>query len=283
MNNIMEQHRQAFEKSIMDFVPKADKSYKIIEDAMKYSLEAGGKRVRPVLTMEFSRICGADPLISIPFAAAVEFIHTYSLIHDDLPCMDNDDMRRGKPASHIRFGEANALLTGDALLTHAFSCIAYSGLKAKSIAMAVKELADYAGVNGMIGGQIVDIEGENKALDIDELFIMDKLKTAALIKSACVLGCIAADKPENIPAAITYAENLGLAFQIIDDILDFLEDKNSSDIIAGKSTYVSLLSIEKAKETAEKFTNNALLALNDIDGDTSNLYEFTTALLNRQS
>lgn len=283
MNSTIEQHCMAFEKSVMDFVPKAEKSYEVIETAMKYSLEAGGKRVRPVLTMEFARICGIDAITAIPFAAAVEFIHTYSLIHDDLPCMDNDDMRRGKPSSHIKFGEANALLAGDALLTHAFSCIADSDFSPELIVDAVKELAGYAGVNGMIGGQIVDLIGEKIKLGIDELFTMDKLKTAALIKSACVLGCIAANRYDNIPSAVEYAESMGLAFQIIDDILDFLEGECNSDIISGKSTYVSLLGIDKAKELADKYTADALKALDNINGDTSNLREFTISLLNRKS
>lgn len=283
MNNAIEQHRVDFENSVMTYVPESEKSYRLIEDAMKYSLEAGGKRVRPVLTMEFARICGVDAKTAIPFAAAVEFIHTYSLIHDDLPCMDNDSVRRGKPTSHIKFGEANALLAGDALLTHAFSCIANSALSPKQITDAVKELANYAGVNGMIGGQVIDLIGESKKLNIDELFIMDKLKTAALIKSACVLGCIAADKYDNIEPAVTFAENLGLAFQIIDDILDFLEGETNSDIISGKSTYVSLLGIDKARELADNYTSNALNALDAIDGDTSNIHEYAISLLNRQS
>ncbi len=283
MTDIMEQHRADFEKAVMGFVPQAGESYKLIEEAMKYSLEAGGKRVRPVLTMEFARVCGVETSVAIPFATAVEFIHTYSLIHDDLPCMDNDDMRRGKPSSHIKFGEANALLAGDALLTHAFSCIAESGSDSRLITDAVKELASFAGVNGMIGGQIVDLQGENKNLGIDELFIMDKLKTAALIKSACVLGCIAADKYGNIPYAVDFAENLGIAFQIIDDILDYLEGEANSDIISGKSTYVSLLGIEYAKQKADEYTNKALAALDGIDGDTSALRAYTIKLLNRQS
>ena len=283
MNGNIKQHRIDFEKSVMDFVPKTDKLYSLIEDAMKYSLESGGKRVRPVLTMEFARICGIDSKKAIPFAAAVEFIHTYSLIHDDLPCMDNDNIRRGKPTSHIKFGEANALLAGDALLTHAFSCIANSDFSSEQIAFAVKELANYAGVNGMIGGQIVDLAGETKKLNIDELFIMDKLKTAALIKSACVLGCIAANKYDNIEPAVVFAENLGIAFQIIDDILDYLEGETNSDIISGKSTYVSLLGIENAKKLANNYTDNALAALELIDGDTSDIKELTINLLNRQS
>lgn len=283
MSNIMEAHRELFENNLMSFVPQSGASYKVIEDAMKYSLESGGKRVRPVLTLEFCRICGGDVKKALPFAAAVEFIHTYSLIHDDLPCMDNDEMRRGKPSSHIRFGEANALLAGDALLTHAFSCITSSSLSDNQMVKAVRELSLFAGVNGMIGGQIVDLAGENKNLGIDDLFIMDKLKTAALIKSACVLGCIAAERYDNIENAEVFAENLGMAFQIIDDILDYLEGDTNSDIISGKSTYVSLLGLEKAKETADVYTKKALHALEGFDGDTSAIREYTIKLLNRKS
>ena len=283
MNNkeIFASHIDLIENNIMCFVPETQKQYSVISDAMKYSLEGGGKRVRPVLVLEFTRILGGSVINALPFAAAVEFIHTYSLIHDDLPCMDNDDMRRGKPASHIKYGEANALLAGDSLLTHAFSCIVSAELSSKQKTDAVKELADYAGANGMIGGQIIDLEGENAGLDIDSLFLMDKLKTAALITSACVLGCIAADRYDMIPHAKEYAVNLGLAFQIIDDILDYLEGEDNSDIISGKSTYVSLLGLEKAKELAAEYTRKALSALSEIDGDTTFLEYFSQTLLNR--
>lgn len=281
MNNILTEHLSLIESRIMDFVPVCAPSYKLIEDAMKYSLESGGKRVRPMLVLEFCRVCGGDMNKAIPFAAAVEYIHTYSLVHDDLPCMDNDDMRRGKPSSHKKFGEANALLAGDALLTHAFSALASAELEGRHIVRAVAELSAYAGVNGMIGGQVIDLEGENKNLGIDELYLMDKLKTAALITSACVLGCVAADKYENIPMAISFAENLGIAFQIVDDVLDFLEGEDNSDIVSGKSTYVSLLGIDKAREMAAEYTDNALAALDNTDGDTSILKEFATALLKR--
>ncbi|MBR3867695.1 MAG: polyprenyl synthetase family protein [Clostridia bacterium] len=280
-NNVLESHLELIEKSIMDFVPSAGKSYDIIEEAMKYSLETGGKRVRPMLVLEFCRICGGDIDKALPFAAAVEFIHTYSLIHDDLPCMDNDDMRRGKPSSHIKFGEADALLAGDALLTHAFSALASAQLSAKQIVDAVRTLSEYAGVNGMIGGQIIDLEGENKNLSIDDLFLMDKLKTAALITSACVLGCIAADNYDNIPSAVRFAENLGIAFQIVDDILDYLEGEDNSDIVSGKSTYVSLLGLEKARTEAEKYTDAALDALKSVEGDTTVLVDFSIKLLKR--
>ncbi|MBO5935765.1 MAG: polyprenyl synthetase family protein [Clostridia bacterium] len=281
MNNILESHLNLIEKSIMTFVPSVEKSYSVIEDAMKYSLETGGKRVRPMLVLEFCRICGGDVEKALPFAAAVEFIHTYSLIHDDLPCMDNDDMRRGKPSSHIKFGEADALLAGDALLTHAFTALASAELSSKQIVDAVKILSDYAGANGMIGGQIIDLEGENKNLSLEELFLMDKLKTAALITAACVLGCIAADNYNNIPSAIKFAENLGIAFQIIDDVLDFLEGEDNSDIISGKSTYVSLLGLENARVEAAKYTDTALEALNLVSGNTEVLVDFSMKLLKR--
>ncbi len=283
MTDVMTEHAEIFEKAVMSFVPEASNEYKIIEDAMKYSLREGGKRVRPVLVLEFCRICGGEPLAALPFAAAVEFIHTYSLIHDDLPCMDNDDFRRGKPSSHIKFGQANALLAGDALLTHAFSCIASSSLSSKQRADAVLTLAEFAGVNGMIGGQIVDLQGENKSLGLSELFVMDKLKTAALIKASCTLGCIAADRYDNIEPAVRFAESLGLAFQIIDDILDFLEGEENSDIVSGKSTYVSLLGLEKAKETADDYTKAALSALDAIDGDTDAIKAYAVKLFNRKS
>ncbi len=280
---VIKSHIELIENRIMSFVPVAQTEYSVIEEAMRYSLESGGKRVRPVLALEFCRVLGGDVEKALPLAVAVEFIHTYSLIHDDLPCMDNDDFRRGKPASHKKYGEANALLAGDALLTHAFSSIASAELSAKQMIDAVRELSSYAGSNGMIGGQIIDLEGENKSLDIESLFLMDKLKTSALITSACVLGCIAADKYEYIPSAVKFAENLGIAFQIIDDILDFLEGEDNSDIISGKSTYVSLLGLDDARKQASAYTQKALDALGEIDGDTSVLESFAQLLLNRQS
>ena len=280
---VIKSHIELIENRIMSFVPVAQTEYSVIEEAMRYSLESGGKRVRPVLALEFCRVLGGDVEKALPLAVAVEFIHTYSLIHDDLPCMDNDDFRRGKPASHKKYGEANALLAGDALLTHAFSSIASAELSAKQMIDAVRELSSYAGSNGMIGGQIIDLEGENKSLDSESLFLMDKLKTSALITSACVLGCIAADKYEYIPSAVKFAENLGIAFQIIDDILDFLEGEDNSDIISGKSTYVSLLGLDDARKQASAYTQKALDALGEIDGDTSVLESFAQLLLNRQS
>ncbi len=268
-------------ENIMDFVPETDKQNAVIGDAMKYSLESGGKRIRPVLTLEFCRISGGDINKALPFAASVEFVHTYSLIHDDLPCMDNDDLRRGRPSSHKQFGESTALLAGDALLTHAFTCLASADANPLQIVKAVKVLSEYAGVNGMIGGQVVDLAGEKKDYDIDDLFLMDKLKTSALISSACLLGCIAANNDDNEKKARIFGENLGIAFQIVDDIIDYLEGEENSDIVSGKSTYVSLLGLDKARETADMYTSKAMEILDTIDGDTSFLKELSEMLLKR--
>ncbi|MCD7775702.1 MAG: polyprenyl synthetase family protein [Clostridiales bacterium] len=280
---IFDEYTKKINSEIMDFIPKTMKEYSVISDAMKYSLESGGKRIRPVLTLEFCRISGGDVDRAMPYAAAVEFVHTYSLIHDDLPCMDNDDMRRGKPSSHKMFGEATALLAGDALLTHAFTCLSSADLKPEQTVKAVKVLSEFAGVNGMIGGQAVDLAGEGKTYSVDELFLMDRLKTSALIKSACVLGCIAAENYQNIETAENFGENLGLAFQIIDDILDYLEGEENSDIVSDKSTYVSLLGIDKARETADMYTEKALSALDELAGDTSFLRYLSEYLLGRTS
>ncbi len=267
--------------NILSFVPHAEPLYSVLTDCMSYSLESGGKRIRPVLCLEFARLSGSREEDALPFACAVEFIHTYSLIHDDLPCMDNDSERRGKPSAHVKYGEATALLAGDALLTHAFSAIAGARLPADRIAAAVNCLASCAGVNGMIGGQVIDMYGETVRLGSDELFLQDKLKCAALITAACELGCIAAGNTDNVPAARRYGLNMGTAFQVVDDILDAADGEAGSDARSGKSTYVSLLGIDGAKSAAEKYTSAALLALDEIDGDTEGLAELTRALLIR--
>jgi geranylgeranyl diphosphate synthase type II len=248
---------------------------------MRYSLLAGGKRLRPVFTLDFCKMCGGEFSDALPFAAAVEMIHTYSLIHDDLPCMDNDDFRRGKPSSHKKYGEANALLAGDALLTHAFYLLAHSDVKAENAIKAVAVLSSCAGVNGMIGGQFVDLRLEGVKSGINDLFLMDIYKTSALIKSACMLGCLAADaSDEQLNAAEKFAENLGLAFQIVDDLLD-VDDELSSDYIKEKSTYPSLLGTEKAKQLADEYTNNAIEALSVFGDAAEYLKEFSLQLVNR--
>ena len=246
----------------------------VMLDAMGYSLGNGGKRIRPMLTLEFCRVCGGDCKTAIPFAIGVEMIHTYSLIHDDLPCMDNDDMRRGKPSSHKVYGEANALLAGDGLLTLAFEIVLSADVDADKKAKAALELAKAAGVSGMIGGQVMDLANEEKAATLDEIIHTERLKTGNLIKVAAVMGCIAAGASgEQIKAAEKYCENIGLAFQIVDDMLDVTSDEATlgkpigSDSENGKSTFVSLLGLDESARYARELTEQAKAALDIFGGE----------------
>ena len=288
MSGFPEKYLSLIDVSLAEYLPEDENGDLAVGEMMAYSLKNGGKRIRPVLTLEFCRLCGTSPDKAIPFACALEYIHTYSLIHDDLPCMDNDDMRRGQPSSHKKFGEANALLAGDALLTRAFGILACAELPPAFIVRAVDALADAAGAQGMIGGQYLDLEGEKKVLTVEDLRRIDELKTGALIKCACLLGCIAADAEiDQIDAAEAYAENLGVAFQIVDDILDVTADAATlgkpvgSDEKNGKNTYVSLLGLDGAAAEAEKYTNLALEALEVFGDRAGELKAFTRALLER--
>ncbi len=238
-------------------------------EAMSYSLKNGGKRIRPMIALEFCRVCGGNPERALPFAIALEMIHTYSLIHDDLPCMDDDDMRRGKPSSHKVFGEANALLAGDGLLTLAFETVLSApDMSAAQKAAAGLALAKAAGCAGMIAGQVMDLENENKKVALDDVTHTDRLKTGELIMAAASMGCIAADADEErIRAARQYCADIGLAFQIVDDILDVTSSTEilgkpvGSDGENQKSTYVSLLGLEESKALANKLTERAKEAL----------------------
>ena len=238
----------------------------------KSVIDAGGKRVRPILTLAFCEACGGYVENALPFACAVEMVHTYSLIHDDLPCMDNDFLRRGRPANHIANGEAMALLAGDALLTRAFEVMLCDEtiklVGAEAAAMAAGCLARSIGVLGMIGGQVIDLESEGKNLTQVALDKMHSLKTGALITAAAKIGCIAAQANKNeILAAQSYANSIGLAFQIMDDILDVTSTSDElgknvgSDLAAQKSTYVSCMGIEKSKRTVLQLTENAIKSL----------------------
>lgn len=263
------------------------KGQRKVAEAMGYSLSAGGKRIRPVLTAEFCRICGGDAEAALPAACALEMIHTFSLIHDDLPCMDDDDMRRGKPSCHAAFGEAMALLAGDALLNYAYEVISCGdGLSAETKIALISELSKATGVNGMIGGQVIDTTFEGKMTEA-ELLDMYSMKTGALLKTACKMGCIAAGAgDEKIAAAELYAGKLGLAFQIIDDILDVEGDEKllgkpvGSDGENGKTTYVTLNGTESSRDAAEILTDEAMNALEAFE-DTQFLKELTSFLLKR--
>lgn len=237
-------------------------------DAMRYSVSAGGKRIRPVLVLEFCRACRGAEELALPLACAVEFVHTYSLIHDDLPCMDDDDLRRGRPSCHIRFGYATALLAGDALLSLAFdTALCNNKLRSgypERAARAAWELAAASGALGMVGGQVIDLESEGKAVPLRTLELMHRAKTGAMIVAAAKMGAIAAGAPEeHIAAAAGYAQRIGLAFQIVDDILDASGDSGKlgkpagSDEANDKTTYVTHLGIEKSQELVRKLTNEA--------------------------
>ncbi len=277
-----------FEKYLSDTPCKQENVIK----AARHSLTAGGKRLRPALLMEFCRVCGGNIEAAVPCACAVEMLHTFSLIHDDLPCMDNDDMRRGKPSCHKAFGETNALLAGDALAMLPFEIIAKAGrdgaLDSKAALEIIALLGEKAGIFGMTGGQVIDTENEGKRLSEEEILEMYRLKTACLIEFSCRAGCIGAGaSKENQHAAGEYAVNMGLAFQIIDDILDVTADEKKlgkpvgSDKENEKYTYVSAAGIDKAREKAEYYTHKAEEALSAFP-DNEFLTKLTETLLKRE-
>ena len=277
--------------SASEFEGRESEGLAVMLKAMDYSLGNGGKRIRPMLTLEFCRVCGGDSKKAVPFALGAEMIHTYSLIHDDLPCMDNDDMRRGKPSSHKAFGEATALLAGDSLLTLAFETVlSAEGVDADKKARAGFELARAAGCSGMIAGQVMDLANEGKAAPLEDIRATDRLKTGEMIRVSALLGCIAAGADdEKIKAAERYCENIGLAFQIVDDVLDVTSDSETlgkpvgSDMENGKSTYVSLLGLEESIRFARELTERAKEAVGIFGSEGEFLAELAYRLLNRKS
>lgn len=286
-DNIFKNDIRKVENSLLSYLPDAkDGQFKVAE-AMKYSLLNGGKRIRPVLALEFARACGGSREDCLPLACAIEYIHTYSLIHDDLPCMDNDDLRRGKPSCHKEFDESTALLAGDALLTHAFEIISSCDLSDDKKVMAVSLLAQNSGVAGMIGGQVIDLLFEQGNPTVKELLTVYKLKTGALISAACLLGCISAGATdEQLTAASKFAYSLGIAFQIQDDILDIIGDEKElgkpvgSDEQNNKKTYATIVGIEKAKNDVKRLTDNAVKQL-DYFEDTEFIKQLAYQLVER--
>jgi geranylgeranyl diphosphate synthase type II len=263
---------------------------KKIYDAMHYSLQIGGKRIRPLLHCYTYKMYEEEYKNIIPIACAIEMIHTYSLIHDDLPCMDNDDLRRGQPTNHKVFGEAIAVLAGDGLLNEAMS-IMFNFCKDKSQneILACKIISDSAGPEGMIGGQVVDILSEGKKISYETLCYMHKKKTGALIKSSILSGAVLGNASEDdIEKLCNFGEKLGLAFQIKDDILDVTGDENligknvNSDIDNNKTTFVSTFGLEECKNKCKKLTKDCLNILHSINKDTSKLEEITKFLLYRE-
>ena len=247
--------------------------YHELQEAMRYSLLAGGKRIRPVLTLAFARLFGGEAWhLALPLGCALELVHTYSLIHDDLPCMDDDDLRRGKPTCHKVYGETLAVLAGDALQPEAFGVIAAApGLTDSQRVAAVGALARACGADGMVAGQVLDIQGLDRTEE--ELRLLHSLKTGALIRGAAELGCIAAGAGEKeLASARTYAEHLGLAFQIRDDMLDVIADEADlgkpigSDKEEGKHTFVDLLGLAACEKLVQQYTAAAKSAVESYAG-----------------
>ena len=287
-----DQYRKEVERALDESIASDDPDYAGLIEAMRYSLLSGGKRIRAILVLEFCRLFSGEYADAMPFACAIEMIHAYSLIHDDLPCMDNDDFRRGKPSCHKQFGEANALLAGDSLLTYAFEypLTAESSLPAERRLAALRELAKFAGCRGMAGGQYIDLDSEEKKIPAALLDKLQLLKTSALMRASGDMGAIigGADD-EQLAAADNYCRLIGLAFQITDDILDVTGDEKllgkptHSDEANEKSTYVSLYGLENAGKMADELFSQAMKELDRLPGDTQFLRDLTNMLAQRRS
>ena len=247
-----------------------DEAFDRLNEAMRYSLLAGGKRLRPVLAMGFCEACGTPAETVLEPACALELLHTYSLIHDDLPCMDDDDLRRGKPTSHRVFGEGTAVLAGDCLQAEAFALLLSSGLEAERVAAMARSLSQAAGLYGICGAQALDLAAEGKPLTAEELVRIHHGKTAALLTAAAEIGVIAGGGgPAELEAARTYASDVGLAFQIRDDVLDVISTDEElgkpvgSDAANGKTTFVTLYGAEKCGALIRQLTEHACGSLQE--------------------
>ena len=254
------------DKALEGYFDKDSAVVSVLTDAERYGVMSGGKRIRPFLTLEFSRLFGGKQSAALPFACAVELVHSYSLIHDDLPCMDDDDMRRGQPSCHKKFGEANALLAGDALLTYAFElCANTSEVSSHQVRYAVSLLAHAAGTFGMVGGQVIDLYGETNKIDYETLLTLHKMKTGALICAAAKLGCVSAGymlESQEYLDSVKYAECVGLTFQIVDDILDAREGSEKEE----KTTFLTFMTEAEAYEYARKLSQEACSVISKYNG-----------------
>lgn len=289
----LEDYTKLAEDRLYSFLPDSGTPQGRVVKAAFHSLSAGGKRIRPVLAMVFCEMCGGTAEKALDIACAIEYLHTFSLIHDDLPCMDDDDMRRGRPSCHVAFDEATALLAGDALAIMPFSIIAKSSadgnISAETAVKCTALLSEYACFNGMIGGQQIDTENDGNELDKNVLLSMYSMKTSALLKAACCCGAACAETDDGEAAmekAAEYAENLGLAFQIVDDILDVTSTSEvlgkpvGSDAESDKHTYPHVYGLEAARKAAAYYTGKALECL-EYFADNEFAIELTKMLLDR--
>jgi geranylgeranyl diphosphate synthase type II len=286
-----EEHRARFEAYLEGLVFSEEPRLAELVEAMRYSMLGGGKRVRPTLCMEVADVFGAEPGLVLPSAAAIELIHTYSLVHDDLPAMDDDEYRRGRPTTHRKYGEAMAILTGDAFFGEALTLITvHQEGSCEQVLEVVRELARSTGVNGMVGGQVIDMDqtGVGEEADPETLHMIHAYKTGALIKSSARIGATLAGTTEDEQASITeYATELGLCFQIVDDLLNATSTREAlgksagSDAEQGKATFVGVYGLSGAEEEANKAAEKALSALSTVDGDTSGLQELVLFVRHR--
>lgn len=289
-NNLLSEYSQIFNSSLSKFMPDSNSEYAAVVKAAEYSLSAGGKRLRPALVFEFCKMFSGTYSAAVNAAVAVEMVHTYSLIHDDLPCMDNDDMRRGKPSCHIAFGEDIALLAGDGLLTLAFATLAKADSPAERIVAAIAVLADCCGIDGMVGGQTMDLESENKTISMENLVMLQQLKTGKLIEAAVRMGCIfGGASKEDTDTCAEYAKNIGLAFQIRDDILDYIGNQEllgkpiGSDKENAKNTFLSFMSVDEAEKLVELHTGLAKSALKKFGSKADDLCDLADYLAYRNN
>lgn len=284
---------QDIERVLSEYLPEQTGHQKLIMEAMEYSVMAGGKRLRPMLMKETYELFGGTEKVIEPFMAAIEMIHTYSLVHDDLPAMDNDDYRRGRKTTHVVYGEAMGILAGDALLNYAFETAAKAFTmfpeKSLQIGKALQILAGKAGIYGMIGGQVVDVESAGKAISKEVLDFIYELKTSALIESSMMIGAILAGADEvDVQRIETIAKNVGIAFQIQDDILDVTSSAEVlgkpvlSDEKNEKTTYVTLVGVEQAKKYVEQISNEAIELLGEFEAENPFLEELLRELIHRE-
>ena len=288
----LKQRANQVESLLKEYMPSEEGYQKTIMESMNYSLSAGGKRLRPILTMEACKVVGGNVEDAIPFAMAIEMIHTYSLIHDDLPALDNDDLRRGKKTNHIVYGEDMAILAGDALLNYAFEVMLSNSIdkdNPNKYIKAMNEIVKSAGIYGMIGGQVVDVQSENQQIPKDKLDYIHKNKTAAIIIGCMRAGAIIGDATkEQLDNITKYAQNIGLSFQIVDDILDIVGDESKlgkkvgSDIENHKSTYPSLIGLEESKLVAYELIKEAKNSIETIGKDTKFLSDLADYIIDRE-
>lgn len=292
LKNYLEENKKRVEQTLEKLLPSEKEWPFRLHESMLYSIRAGGKRLRPILTIAACEACGTDSDRVLPVAAAIEMIHTYSLIHDDLPAMDDDALRRGKPTNHKVFGEAIAILAGDALLTEAFRIMSryrHPEIASSVLIDVIENIAEASGSKGMAGGQVVDLESEDKSIDLSQLEQLHRHKTGRLIRVSVEAGArLAGGKPSQIEALGLYGEKIGLAFQIADDVLDIEGGEEigkdvGSDVANHKSTYPSLLGLEASKLKAQQLIEEAVNLLKDFDAKAEPLREIARYVVNRKN